>query len=171
MAVAPEVLEEQAELFTAAGLDVDLTALDKLIGPLPDTPVIRGPGRIRIKERHQTSRWDSQAACRGTPTNTFYPTRHSTPDEMREAKDICVHCPVRWECLAYSLLNWEKIGIWGGFTEIERRELRKMLAAAIRRGDVPEDDPVKAAQWLARELAHVRRSVRRGTAAFAASSR
>lgn len=58
-------------------------------------------------------------------TNQFYPTRHSSIEDIRNAKRICAECPVRTQCLSYSLTNWEKMGIWGGRTEIERRSIRR----------------------------------------------
>lgn len=164
-------LVEQGDRMAMAGLDVDLEALDYLVGPLPEEPPDFRVGRIRIKERHSTANWDEKARCRGMDPNTFYPGRHSTPAEMREARDVCQKCPVRWDCLAYSLINWEKVGIWGGFTEIERRELRKMLKIVISEGAVPEDDAGAAAKWLERRLRSVTRSIRRGSAGREASDR
>lgn len=44
---------------------------------------------------------------------------------MREkrAKEICLECGVRDDCLDYALSIREQHGIWGGLTENERREL------------------------------------------------
>jgi WhiB family redox-sensing transcriptional regulator len=43
------------------------------------------------------------------------------------AKAICARCPVQPQCLAYALRVDETLGIWGGYTEVERRR----RAAAI----------------------------------------
>lgn len=55
--------------------------------------------------------------------------------EHRRAKSICYQCPVRRECLEYSL-QFEKglgprsrYGIWGAATPDERARLSKQLTA------------------------------------------
>ncbi|MFC9355225.1 WhiB family transcriptional regulator [Rhodococcus sp. NPDC057014] len=42
---------------------------------------------------------------------------------MRAAKQLCRGCPVRARCLNYALDAYEPHGIWGGYTEDERRKL------------------------------------------------
>ena len=39
------------------------------------------------------------------------------------AKEICAGCPVREVCLDHALNRREKMGVWGGMTERERRLL------------------------------------------------
>ena len=41
-----------------------------------------------------------------------------------QAKEICNKCPLVVDCLAYALKNGE-IGIWGGTTEEQRKNLRR----------------------------------------------
>ena len=41
-----------------------------------------------------------------------------------EAKTLCVSCPVRVQCLT-SALKTNAIGIWGGTTEIERKDIKR----------------------------------------------
>jgi WhiB family redox-sensing transcriptional regulator len=41
----------------------------------------------------------------------------------RRAKALCGQCPVRSCCAAYALGRREPHGIWGGFTEYQRRRL------------------------------------------------
>ena len=66
--------------------------------------------------------WMKQGACRGLDPNLFFPIY-----EKDEAvpKEVCSTCPVRIECLEYSLERREDHGIWGGTTEKERRRLRR----------------------------------------------
>ncbi|NNM44593.1 WhiB family transcriptional regulator [Knoellia koreensis] len=40
-----------------------------------------------------------------------------------EAVAVCRSCPVARECLAYALAAGERDGVWGGFTNAERRGL------------------------------------------------
>lgn len=56
------------------------------------------------------------------PYNTGYTTRI--------AKDLCNRCPVRTQCLEYSLANSEENGIWGGLTTKERQQLRRQARQA-----------------------------------------
>ncbi|HEX8001743.1 MAG TPA: WhiB family transcriptional regulator [Mycobacteriales bacterium] len=63
--------------------------------------------------------WTTRAACR---TND--------PDELfvqgaaqNRAKQVCLGCPVRAECLADALDHRVEFGVWGGMTERERRAL------------------------------------------------
>jgi WhiB family redox-sensing transcriptional regulator len=60
----------------------------------------------------------SDAACRGLPTEWWFPTQGmnvlQTPS-LRTAKEICQGCKVRAECYEYGVAtaSW---GIWGGVT-------------------------------------------------------
>ena len=55
--------------------------------------------------------WIDQAACRGTL--------------QQPKRELCLSCPVRWECLHAAFVNRE-CGMWGGLTDPEReRFLRK----------------------------------------------
>lgn len=62
--------------------------------------------------------WTLHAKCRGMEDQLF-------PDgaEQKRARQICVGCPVRNECLAEALDNRIDSGVWGGMTERERRRL------------------------------------------------
>jgi WhiB family redox-sensing transcriptional regulator len=73
--------------------------------------------------------WTAQATCRGYEPSLWFPTGGSTWEErkaFRFAVDICKSCPVRDECLKYSL-HYEREGIWGGRTQREREALRRQL--------------------------------------------
>ena len=63
--------------------------------------------------------WASEAAC-----------QNRQPDELfvkgaaqNRAKQLCLGCPVRTECLAEALDNRIEWGVWGGLTERERRSV------------------------------------------------
>jgi len=43
--------------------------------------------------------------------------------------ELCEDCPVRRECLEAALADPELIGLWGGSTEAERREIRQRRMA------------------------------------------
>ena len=61
--------------------------------------------------------WASQAACQGGQPDELF-VRGA---EQNRAKQLCMGCPVRTECLAESLDNRIEWGVWGGLTERERR--------------------------------------------------
>jgi len=68
-----------------------------------------------------TASWTSEAACAAADPGLFFPEDFRSP--ATEAKAICAGCPVRPECLQYSLDAGEEFGVWGGLTEKERRSL------------------------------------------------
>jgi WhiB family redox-sensing transcriptional regulator len=64
-------------------------------------------------------------ACRSVNARLFFAPEEKESREMRveregQAKAICADCVVKNECLAYALRNRERIGVWGGLTEVER---------------------------------------------------
>lgn len=165
-AISLTSLELQAEVLAAAGLDVDLSELDKKLGLSivpPPPPEPRPLGRIRIKSRTYPQSWrrDKHGGPRGVcaserhDPNVWFPTRKQGPSDIAYAKGICARCPVRFECLATSLIDWEKVGIFGGETEDERRKLRRALNRAISDG---KTSAAEASEWLrCRSRAEARR--------------
>ncbi|TQC47200.1 WhiB family transcriptional regulator [Rhodococcus sp. WS4] len=89
--------------------------------------------------------WQLSAACRDAdPAVFFHPDNERgepRASRVRAAKRICLRCPVRARCLNYALEAYERHGIWGGYTEEERRTLQRMRdvesqpTAAIRPGN------------------------------------
>jgi Transcription factor WhiB len=73
--------------------------------------------------------WEKEAACRGTPTEVFYPQPMSA-SSAAPAKRICRGCPVRESCLRFALACVDRQGIFGGTTPAERRVLHYNVAAA-----------------------------------------
>ena len=66
--------------------------------------------------------WQDRALCAQTDPEAFFPEKGGS---TREAKRICASCEVRTECLEYALQNDERLGIWGGLSERERRRLKR----------------------------------------------
>ena len=66
--------------------------------------------------------------CAQTDPEAFFPEtgRGGTP-EVKAAKAICRQCPVQNQCLEFALVNSE-IGIWGGTTNDDRRQIRRERA-------------------------------------------
>jgi WhiB family transcriptional regulator, redox-sensing transcriptional regulator len=64
--------------------------------------------------------WTVLAACKGRTTELF--VRGAA---QNRAKQMCMGCPVRTECLAEALDERIEWGVWGGMTERERRAILK----------------------------------------------
>lgn len=69
--------------------------------------------------------WMVFGSCRDRDPDIFFP---ETSRQAREAIAICNACPVRDECLEYSLEARERFGIWGGMTDKQRRQLLRQPA-------------------------------------------
>lgn len=66
--------------------------------------------------------WQDGAPCASTDPEAFFPEKGGS---TREAKRVCLTCDVRDQCLEYALTHDERFGIWGGFSERERRKIKK----------------------------------------------
>lgn len=67
-----------------------------------------------------TESWAAQAACTGLgEIINFFPERNEDP---RPAQEVCRSCPVKKPCLEHALRT-EEVGVWGGATERERRNI------------------------------------------------
>lgn len=74
--------------------------------------------------------WFSAAACRAEDPELFFPptTRGPSVVQAARAKSVCAGCPVRVRCLNLALENGLDYGIFGGYTEHERRALLRRTA-------------------------------------------
>ena len=66
--------------------------------------------------------WKYDAVCAQTDPEMFFPEKGGS---TREAKRVCLSCEVREKCLEYAIANDERFGIWGGYSERERRRLAR----------------------------------------------
>jgi WhiB family transcriptional regulator, redox-sensing transcriptional regulator len=71
--------------------------------------------------------WRRSAKCRDLDLAVFFPVGMTGPaiEQIADAKAVCRSCPVRLVCLQYALVNRHDDGVWGGYDEGERRELRR----------------------------------------------
>lgn len=83
--------------------------------------------RLRLEEVPFPGPWWRQGACRGVPTEMFFPGRG---DATEPAKLVCQRCPVLAECRDYAVPVGELKGIWGGLAEVQRKRLRAKTATA-----------------------------------------
>jgi WhiB family redox-sensing transcriptional regulator len=74
--------------------------------------------------------WMGEALCRQSDPELFYP---DTGHNSRDARAVCVRCPVKAECLAYAIEHHERYGVWGGLSERQRRHLRETGGRSVNR--------------------------------------
>ena len=69
--------------------------------------------------------WRDAGLCRDKDPNLFYPLgKGRVPAAQAEvAKAFCGVCPSREQCLAFALATDQRLGVWGGTTPEERRQL------------------------------------------------
>jgi WhiB family redox-sensing transcriptional regulator len=107
--------------------------ISDLPGGLPEESRTQGAsaddlGRVVwIPGEFDEQAWRRTAACRDVDPEVFFPVGSTGPaiQQIADAKDICRGCPVRLVCLQYALANHHDDGVWGGYDEGERRELRR----------------------------------------------
>lgn len=70
--------------------------------------------------------WMNRAECQKVDPEVFFPIGNGslTPAQVAEARAVCGRCPVRTDCLRYSLDTGQGHGVWGGIDENERRLMR-----------------------------------------------
>ena len=75
--------------------------------------------------------WREVAACREADPDLFFPVGAAGPalHQIDEAKRICRACPALAPCLAWALDHGVDSGVWGGYTEAQRRVLRQSEAS------------------------------------------
>ena len=66
----------------------------------------------------EASEWTLQAKCRDMADALFPEGK-----DQKRARNVCMGCPVRMECLIEALDNRIEWGVWGDMTERERRHL------------------------------------------------
>lgn len=93
---------------------------------------------MSLMELFEGEDWRESARCKGMDPDLFHPERGSWK-QMEEAKAICAQCPVQTHCLEYAITSNEKIGIWGGTAEVERRKIRR--ARGLYFNDTPRYYP------------------------------
>ncbi|MFI7448144.1 WhiB family transcriptional regulator [Nonomuraea sp. NPDC049714] len=89
--------------------------------------------------------WQNSASCRGEDLVLFFgPDGERQPERdvrERKAKAICAGCPVRSECLEFSLSHPERAGLWGGLNEDERVSARRRRQRAGFHASVIPQEP------------------------------
>jgi WhiB family transcriptional regulator, redox-sensing transcriptional regulator len=69
--------------------------------------------------------WRTRAACSDLDDGPFAGQHVLSKEAEQLAREVCEHCAVREECLAFALAHGVRHGVWGGFNHDERRRLRR----------------------------------------------
>ena len=131
LTLAPDLypVEEQAPAYYAPAYYADPYAAepyaderyaDEVYAPYGYEPVASAPV-VQSEYAPGDESWRQEALCAETDPEAFFPEKGGS---TREAKRVCVGCPVRMQCLEYALDNDERFGIWGGLSERERRRVK-----------------------------------------------
>jgi WhiB family redox-sensing transcriptional regulator len=131
-----ETLDDPSDIeLEAIEFGADLAILTKIDEPLTrkysdlqieETKELRSSGQSShfVVNDDDYSYWGTMAACRDSNPNVFF--HDQTEIDLTEtAKNICGSCAVRSQCLDYALANKIEEGIWGGYTEKERRRIKR----------------------------------------------
>lgn len=70
--------------------------------------------------------WMRQAACLDEEPEVFFPPGPTALEHINEAKAVCRGCPVISDCLRVALADPTLVGVWGGTSESQRVEIRRM---------------------------------------------
>ncbi|MFD9664138.1 WhiB family transcriptional regulator [Rhodococcus sp. NPDC059968] len=78
-----------------------------------------------VRPVHDTWAWRLHALCRSMDPYLFFAPEDEPKGPRvrreREAKRICLRCPVLDQCREYALSTREGYGVWGGTSELDRR--------------------------------------------------
>lgn len=83
----------------------------------------------------------SKAACRGAPPSIFITDGDDDDDPYYpppEAMEYCQRCPIRSECLTHAMAR-DEVGVWGGTSRYQRRQLARKSTRAKCPGCYSED--------------------------------
>lgn len=84
---------------------------------------------LRLREAAPHNNWEGAKCHKLTITGDNDPFFNE--EDMEEAINYCngeadgIVCPLRTQCLIFALSNNEKLGVWGGTSEITRKAIRK----------------------------------------------
>jgi WhiB family transcriptional regulator, redox-sensing transcriptional regulator len=84
------------------------------------------------------SDWPSLGACLDQDPELFFPAARSVTAwvQLALAKNVCARCPVRGECLRFALATGQEYGVWGGTSEQERKQMRRLVRVGSQRPPV-----------------------------------
>ena len=79
--------------------------------------------------------WVESAACLHSDPELFFPVDAKTKEakvQTEQAKQVCAGCPVRSACLRWAVALGVEGGVFGGFSEGERRSVKRRARERTR---------------------------------------
>jgi WhiB family redox-sensing transcriptional regulator len=85
------------------------------------------------REKWASEGWRQFGSCRDSDPDLFYPVGrgHAAQEQTEVAKSVCRSCPSREPCLAFALGTRQDLGVWGGMSPDDRRELIRARRRAV----------------------------------------
>jgi WhiB family transcriptional regulator, redox-sensing transcriptional regulator len=79
--------------------------------------------------------WRETATCRDLDPELFFPVGVTgmAIEQIDAAKAFCNTCESKEACLEFAITTNQEYGVWGATTEDERRVLRRVWRAEVRR--------------------------------------
>lgn len=78
------------------------------------------------------SQWSMRAKCRGKYRELDKILFAESIANIQSGKKYCTDCPVKDLCSTYALVHDEKIGIWGGMSPKQRKEVPEYVVYVMR---------------------------------------
>lgn len=79
------------------------------------------------ENRDPVGEWAARAKCKGLDPEVMFPEYGKG---VEKAKRVCDDCPVIVECGNHAIDQRELYGVWGGWSEKERRGIRRRMQRA-----------------------------------------
>lgn len=80
--------------------------------------------------------WQREGNCVGADPEIFFLAENARMGTKvraeKAAKEVCLGCPVREQCLTQALTVPEEYGVWGGTTPEERTRIQLRKSVVIR---------------------------------------
>lgn len=86
--------------------------------------------------------WVGEAVCTSVDPEIFHPEKGGS---TKEAKIVCAACPVATLCLQWALDHDERFGVYGGYSERERRRIKR--GEILRPLPPPVERTRKRCEW------------------------
>jgi WhiB family redox-sensing transcriptional regulator len=68
--------------------------------------------------------WQGQGLCIDLSDTAFFLDGDDYAG-LKKAKAVCAQCPVKDECLDFAIESNQSLGVWGGASPNERRQIRR----------------------------------------------
>ncbi|MXW41669.1 MAG: WhiB family transcriptional regulator [Acidimicrobiia bacterium] len=83
---------------------------------------------LRFQINQTGAEWRHLAACRGSDPALFFPVGRTgmAIKQVEAAKVLCDDCLAQADCLEFALSTNQDSGVWGGTSEDERRQMRRV---------------------------------------------